>query len=236
MSGDGGGEEVITAIVRYLKSIKGIGRFVVALEGLPLHWSDGMTQEEAEELAALATDAVYSVGKFKGIVDPRRLIVDVTSGGRNISMLAQGDLTVVTEGVPGITEAALSNVLKKGSGDGVKCPACSADLSLTPVKCPSCGAPIPYGVRTCPQCGSTVKYVLCPKCSSMISPSGRRMVYRRNRSYVKLGAALIGIAGGISAALVVFGGAGMAWLAAAVAGALVVTAGALMSSRELVEV
>jgi len=237
-SGEGAedaGAEAFQAISEYLSSISNLREYVVAAEGLPVVWSKGLSQERAEELVALATDATQSISRFREWVDPKSLVVTATSGDRNISMLNFKEFTVVAEGKPGAVEQALRRVLDFWRGEKTPCPHCGKDLTLSPLKCPKCGAGIPLGLERCPNCGSPLKTLKCPHCGSPITPKARRLVFRRSPWALKLGAGLWVTAAVVAVALVVLGGP-KALVPAVISGvALGITGAVVASSKELVE-
>lgn len=219
----------------YLKNLPSLKEFVVASEGLPVAWSEGLSQESAEGLVALAIDATHSIARFREWVDPKSLVVTVTSRGRNISMLSYREFIVVAEGKPGVVEHALRKVLDFLKGVKTPCPYCGKDLTLAIIKCPKCGSNIPFGMERCPNCGGSLRAVKCPYCNSPISPKARKLVLRRNPTSLKLGIGLWVAAIAVVTSLVALGGR-VALVPALIAGAVLgVTGTVIMSTKELVE-
>lgn len=229
------GAEVFQKVSRYLSSISGLKEFVIAAEGLPIVWSEGLNQERAEELVALATDATQSIARFKEWVDPKSLVVTATSSGRNISMLSFKEFIVVAEGKPGVVEQALRKVLDFWAGVKTSCPYCGNDLTLSVIKCPKCGAHVPFGLERCPNCEASLKIIKCPHCGSFITPKARKLVLRRSPWALKLGIGLWVTAAAVSAALVALGGS-RALVPAIISGVVLgITGAVVVSSKELVE-
>lgn len=192
------GESIVEFIGKYLEGLDGIRSFAIASEGLPLKWSSDLSQDNAEELIALATDLISSASRFGGVVDPKESIVSVVSREGTIATLSLGDLQVVVQGDARVVEAALMNV-KAAITNPIKCPHCGKDITLSIFKCPHCGRSLPLGLRRCPHCGGAITYLKCPHCGNPISPTGKRMVLARARLESAIGVVLALLGAGVSA-------------------------------------
>ncbi len=179
----------------YLSAIPGVRRYVISSEGLPIYWSSGLTQQEAEELTALGTDLMFSIKKF---FKKNLIAANVIASSRNTSVIEVGNLLTVIEGIPEIVSKVLENISKWSVG-GVRCPWCGIDLSKTPINCPKCGKHLPFGLNKCPYCGATIYRVNCPKCSNLVSPSGNKVIATRDKLSMVLGLVILGVAGTVIA-------------------------------------
>lgn len=227
---------IVDFVDEYLSGLKGVESYVIASEGLPIKWSSNLSQEQAEELIALATDLITSASRFGSIVDVKNSFVSVNSAGKAITTLSLGDIQIVAEGDNRVLTAALQNIKAAIEGNPVKCPHCGEDISLAVFKCPHCGSAIPLGLRRCPHCGKVIKYLKCPKCGNPITPFGKKLVYARPKFETLLGAAILGVGAVTSALLYFLGGSDVLPLVPIPAIALAVIAGYVFSIKELIEV
>ena len=227
---------LVDFIDEYLGGLKGVSSYVIASEGLPIKWSRNLSQESAEEMIALATDLLTSASRFGELIDVKNSFVAVNSAGRTITALSLGDIQVVAEGNADVLMAALGNVRASIEGKPAKCPHCGKEISLSVFKCPHCGSAIPLGLRRCPHCGRSIRSLKCPHCGNPISPSGKKLEYRRPKFETMLGATLLGIGAAISGLLYVIGGSDVLPLVPLPIAALAAISAYVFSIKELVEV
>ena len=190
--------DVIEEVRRFLSQVDGVERFVASREGLPVIFSESMSVEEAEAFTALAVDLTEASRRTLedlGIRGLRSVSVEL-EGGAAISVTQAGDMLLAVQGRKGPLDVALSQVVRKILGEGIRCPYCGADLTLELVKCPRCKRKVPFGADSCPYCGADLRFKKCPKCKKLISSDGRKVVVVRDPS-AKMLAALDGVLGGI---------------------------------------
>ncbi len=162
------------ALADYPASLDGIDyAVVVSDEGFPIAFSN-LNQEEAEAAAALAVDLLITgsetVRDLAGS-EAREILVSLgedtvinVSRARNLLLLLKGRRNPV--------EAALVAVRRAAEGQLLRCPHCSADLTLEPYTCPKCRRRIPYTADSCPHCGADVRFKKCPRCGGLLSTRG----------------------------------------------------------------
>ncbi|MEB3852042.1 MAG: zinc ribbon domain-containing protein [Desulfurococcales archaeon] len=204
----------------FVSQLDGVNALVVVdEEGFPIEFT-GISQEEAEEQAALAVDLSLAVSEHlhRSGGGPREVIVDL-GGGEAISVARVRDLLMLLRGLRRPVEAAVEAVGRAASSP-LRCPHCKADLTLEAYKCPHCGRSVPFTSRTCPHCGAYIEYKKCPHCGGLLSSSGKPARTARDPAVSRM-AILEGVVGGAVLGVIaaVAGASGALIAAAAVAGA-----------------
>ncbi len=163
---------MIAPKLRYVKSIASVRGLVYASDGLPVEVK-GLSREEAEDLAAWATQLVRSAREKLGLGD-RAVAVFHGARGGDVVVYEEGGESIVAVVAPG-HGGPVARALSRG---GPRCSVCGADLSEAVVVCQRCGARNPFTAAYCASCGAPLRYRRCPSCGATIDSEGFRVGLR----------------------------------------------------------
>ena len=213
MSGNEAGREAqegleLQKLQSYLSSLDGVEAYVIVEEeGFPVAYK-GLTQDEAEALAAMTVDIRVAMEAllvtpttqvFSGW-NPRNITISL-EGGDTIEIAKVRGLLLTIKGREEPLEEAVKAILMRAEGKSVTCPHCGYDLTLSIAECKRCKRKIPFTSKTCPHCGANTSVKPCPNCGKPVTHDGRKPELARP-SDIPVIAGLEGLAGGVGLGVV----------------------------------
>ncbi len=199
----------IQEIQEFLSNVDGIESFVlVEEEGFPIAYK-GLTQDEAEALAAMAVDVrvameallVAPITQVFRTWNPRTITIGL-EGGKTIEIARIRSLLATIKGKEDPVEEASRALSLRGEGKPVKCPYCSTDLTLKIYECNRCKHKVPFTARICPYCGANLRVKLCPNCNKPVTSDGQKATISKSKD-ARVIAGLEGLAGGVASGVII---------------------------------